>query len=85
MYQVVTDGEVNAQVNALPDGLLPHYAQVLDLLELAPWSSEPYTDAKPDGVMRRLAFGPPGYTAQAIFLILEREQRVEVLRVLWLH
>ena len=85
MYQVVTDDEVNAQVAAMPDDLLAHYAQVLDLLELAPWSSEPYTDAKPDGVMRRLSFGPPGLTAQAIFLILDRDQRVEIVRVVWLH
>lgn len=48
MYQVVTDDEVNARVAAMPDDLLAHYAQVLDLLEIAPWSSEPYTDAKPD-------------------------------------
>ena len=41
MYQVVTDDEVNAQVEALPDELLPYYAQVLDLLELAPWNSQP--------------------------------------------
>lgn len=85
MYHVVTDDEVNAQVAAMPDDLLAHYAQVLDLLELAPWSSEPYTDAKPDGVMRRLPFGPPGRTAQAIFLILDRDLRVEIVRVVWLH
>lgn len=81
MYQVVTDDEVDA----LPDGLLSYYAQVLDLLELAPRSSEPYTGAKPDGVTRCVVFGPPGHTAQAIFLILDREQCVEIVRVLWMH
>lgn len=85
MYQVVTDDEVNAQVSALPDELLVHYAQLLDLLELIPWRSEPYNDAKPDGNMRTLSFGPPGRTADAIFLILERDQRVELLRIFWLH
>ncbi len=85
MYQVVTDDEVNAQVAAMPDDLLAYYAQVLDLLEIAPWSSEPYTEAKPDGVMRRLQFGSTGRTAQAVFLILDREQRVEIVRVVWLH
>ncbi|MDN5856866.1 MAG: hypothetical protein L0K86_29320 [Actinomycetia bacterium] len=42
MYEVVTDDEVARQIRALPDELLPHYLQVLDLLELTPWSGEPY-------------------------------------------
>ncbi len=85
MYQVVTDDEVNAQVEALPDELLLHYAQVLDLLELAPWNSLPYNAAKPDGVMRTLRVGPEGRTAEVIFLILERTRRVEIVRVHWIH
>lgn len=85
MYEVVTDDEVNDQVAALPDELVSYYAQVLDLLELAPWGSDPYNDAKPDGSMRRLQFGPSGGQGQAIFLILERERRVEIVRVVWLH
>jgi hypothetical protein len=85
MYQVVTDDEVNAQVEALPDELLTYYAQVLDLLEIAPWNSEPYNDAKPDGVMRSLRFGRPGRTGEVIFLVLEPERRVEIVRVHWIH
>ena len=85
MYRVVTDDEVDQQVEALPDELLPYYLQVLDLLELTPWHSEPYNEARPDASMRTLVFGPRGRTAQAIFLILEREHRVEILRVVWLH
>ena len=85
MYQVVTDDEVNAQVRALPDELLAYYAQVLDLLELTPWSGEPYNEAKPDGVMRTVRFGPPGRTGEVIFLVLEAERRVEIVRVHWIH
>lgn len=85
MYQVVTDDEVNEQATALPDQLLPYYAQLLDLLELAPWRSEPYNDAKPDGALRTLRFGPADRAAAAVFLILEREQRVEIVRIFWLH
>jgi hypothetical protein len=69
MYRIGTDDEVNAQVEALPDELLTYYAQLLDLLELAPWRSEPYSNAKP---------------AEGI-LVLERDQRVEIVRVVWIH
>jgi hypothetical protein len=85
MYRVATDDEVNAQVAALPDELLPYYAQVLDLPELVPWNSRPYSASKPDGVMRKLLFGPPGRMAEAIFLILERDRRVEIVRIVWIH
>jgi hypothetical protein len=85
MYRVVTDDEVNAQVEALPDELLPHYAQLLDLLELAPWHSRPYNGAKPDGVMRSMLFGPSGRAAEAVFLVLEDDQRVEIVRIVWIH
>lgn len=59
MYRVVPDDELNAQVEALPNELLDYYAQLLDLLELTPWISEPYNDAKPDGGMRRLGSARP--------------------------
>lgn len=85
MYQVVTDEEANARVEALPDELLPYYAQALDLLELAPWTSRPYSQAKPDGVMRTLRFGPGGRSGEVILLLLEAERRVEIVRVYWLH
>jgi hypothetical protein len=85
MYQVVTDDEVNAQVEALPDELLPYYAQALDLLEFAPWNSRPYNAAKPDGVMRTLHIGPKDRSAEVIFLVLEPDRRVEIVRVHWIH
>ncbi len=85
MYQVVTDDEVTAQVEALPDELLPYYAETLDLLEIAPWSSQPYNDAKPDGVMRTLRIGPAGRTTEVIFLVLEPDRRVEIIRLHWIH
>src|SRR4051794_15270979 len=48
------------QVAALPVELLPYYAQVLDLLELSPWTGEPYHPGKPAAPMRHLPFGPGG-------------------------
>jgi hypothetical protein len=84
VYEVVTDDEVARQIRALPDELVPYYLQVLDLLELTPWSGEPYNDAKPDGAMRKLLFGPAG-RAEVIYLVLEHDRRrVELLRVHWI-
>ncbi|MGH3548628.1 MAG: hypothetical protein ACRDQU_11075 [Pseudonocardiaceae bacterium] len=38
MYRVITDSAALDQVAALPTGALPFYAEVLDVLELAPWN-----------------------------------------------
>jgi hypothetical protein len=84
VYRIVADDEVQDQVAALPDKLLPTYAQVLDLLELTPWSGEPYNDAKPDGSMRQVLFGPEG-CGVVIYLILEDQRRVDLLLVYWLY
>lgn len=84
VYEVVTDDEVAGQVGALPDELLPYYLQVLDLLELTPWNGEPYNDAKPDGAMRKLLFDPGG-RAEVIYLVLDHDRRVELLRLHWVN
>lgn len=83
MYRIVTHEEVIEQTSALPDYLLGYYLQVLDVLELAPWTGEPYNAADPDGVMRKLLFGPEG-AGEVIYLVLEYDRRVELLRVHWI-
>jgi hypothetical protein len=35
--------------------------------------------------MRKLPSGPTGRSAEAIFLIVEDQQRVDILRVTWIH
>ena len=85
MYRIDVDDEVHDQVAALSAALIPHFLQLLDVLELVPWNSEPYNDAKPDGSMRTLVFGPPELPAQVVFLIVEDLQRVDLLRVTWLE
>jgi hypothetical protein len=69
----------------MPAELLPYFAQLLDVLELVPWNSDPYSEALPDGIMRKLFFGPEGRMAEAIFLIVEDQQRVDILRITWIH
>ncbi|MFC0115081.1 hypothetical protein [Kibdelosporangium aridum] len=83
MYRIVTDGEVAKQIAALPDVGLAPYAQVLSVIELAPWNGEPYHLAKPDSAMRQWVFGPTG-EGVVVYLILEDQRRVDVLRVVWL-
>jgi hypothetical protein len=62
MYRIDVDDEVREQVAALPDALVPHFLQLMDVLELVPWNSEPYNDANPDGmraVCRRILKSDP--------------------------
>jgi hypothetical protein len=78
----MSDGMVVDQVAALPGEALKFYLQVLDVLELAPWNGHPYNDVKPDGNMRQLVFGDGG-VGVVTYLILEDQQRVDVLEVTW--
>lgn len=57
-YRIVPDESIFAQVAALPVDALTAYAQVLDVLEVAPWNGEPQHLANPDGAVRRWPFGP---------------------------
>jgi hypothetical protein len=52
------------------------------VLELVPGKGDPYHRANPDGAMRNLAFGPHG-EGLITYLILEDQNRVDLLRVLW--
>lgn len=83
MYRVVTDPEARDQVAALPFGALTEYAQVIDVLEIAPWNGPPHNARNPEGAVRRWVFGPNG-SGQVIYLILERQQEIHVLLVQWI-
>ena len=83
MYLIVVDEEAQEQVAALPTSLLPHYAEALDIATMAPWSGKPYNPDKPLAAMRHLIFGPQG-RGEVIYVIVEDQQRVDVLRVYWL-
>jgi len=52
------------------------------LLQLAPWSGESYNKQRPDANMRTHSFGEHG-EGLVIYLILEDQRRVVVLRALW--
>ncbi len=80
MYRLVIYPEAQEQVAELPDEALNSYAEVLGVLELAPWSGQSQHEGNPEGAVRRWAFGPGG-TGQVIYLILEDQREVHVIPV----
>jgi hypothetical protein len=80
VYRIVPDPSVSEQVAALPNNALAAFAEMLDLLQLAPWKGQPQHTANPDAPVRRLAFGP-GHAGQVVYLILEDQQEVHLLIV----
>lgn len=83
MYRIVPDKAVIEQLAALPPGALAAYADLVDVLELAPWNGEPQHENNPDGAVRRWHFGPD-QAGQLIYLINEHEQAVHLLLVQWI-
>lgn len=82
MYRVRTDDAVLEQVAALPNEALGYYAQVLVVLELAPWNGKPYKKDNPEGNMRQLILGTGG-EGFVTYLILEDQRLVDILKVMW--
>ena len=80
MYRVVLDEETEAQIEALPYEALAPLAELLDVLSLAPWNGDTLNDANPDAPLRSWAFGRAGLLT---YLILEDQQRVDLIRVVW--
>lgn len=83
MYIVDTDDDVDEQIATLPAKALPFFAELMTLLELSPWAGASYDREEPNANMRTHPFGPAG-EGFIIYLILELERRVSVLRVVWL-
>jgi hypothetical protein len=82
VYRVIIDPEVINQIDALPVSALIEYARVHDVLEVAPWNGPSHNKDNPDAKVRRWLFGPCG-AGQVIYLVLERDRAVHVVRVLW--
>lgn len=57
-------------------------AELVTLLEVAPWGGDSYDRKRPDANMRTHTFGSHG-EGLMIYLILDDQRRVVVLRVLW--
>jgi hypothetical protein len=82
VYIVDTDDDVDEQIAALPAKVLPLFAELMTMLELSPWAGASYDREQPNANMRTYHFGPAG-EGFIVYLILELERRVSVLRVVW--
>jgi hypothetical protein len=83
VYRVTTDQRSQPQIEALPAVAGAPFAEARVVLEVAPWSGDPLIDAKPDGGIRTMIFGPSG-EGMITYLILEDQRRVDILDVLWI-
>ncbi|RJL34649.1 hypothetical protein D5H75_07490 [Bailinhaonella thermotolerans] len=72
-----------AQIEALPKDALASLAEVRVVLELNPWGGPPLHRRNPDASIRVRTFGQEGQ-GLVVYLILEDQRRVEILRVTWL-
>lgn len=82
MYTVEPYPEAEEAIAALPEAARAGYRDAVEVMALVPWNGRSYVCTKPDGPMRQIVFGPGGYGV-ATYLVLEDEQRVDVLRVQW--
>ena len=79
-YYLDIDRIAQDSIGALPTEALSELAEAMTVLQVTPWNGNPQNPANPDGPMRNLAFGAAGLLT---YLILETEQRVDVLLLTW--
>ena len=83
MYSVETDVEALPEIEALPVDALAAYAELMVVLETAPWSGSLLNRDRPSANMRSHIFGRRGQ-GMVIYYVLEDQRRVIVVRVMWL-
>lgn len=81
MAYEVDVASVRDVLEALPAEALVALAEVLDRLELDPWSGAPLVDRNPDGAVRTMSFGGTGLVT---YVVVEHLERVDVLQVHWI-
>lgn len=83
MYSVEWEQHALDQLEALPSGTLSYFAELMTALQVAPWGGDAYDRQRSEANMRTYAFGARG-EGLIIYMILEDQRRVIVLRVLWI-
>jgi hypothetical protein len=79
-YEIDIDLQAQDDIAALPTMALPALAEAMTVLELTPWNGRPINPDNPDDAVRTFAFGSAGMLT---YLVLDDEQRVDVLIVAW--
>jgi hypothetical protein len=80
VYQVLLDPIAEEQIAELPEAALHPLAELLALLEIAPWSGQPYNPANPKANMLTHAFGERGL---ATYIALDEQREVYLIRIEW--
>jgi hypothetical protein len=80
VYRLSLDPVAEDQISAVPQEALSPLAELLTLLEIAPWSGQPFNLANPRGNMLTHPFGELGL---ATYLVLEEQREVYLLRIEW--
>ena len=79
-YSLDIDPLADQQIAALPQAALAALVDALTVVELVPWNGLPVNDSNPDGPVRQLPFGGLGMIT---YLVLDDQQRVDLLIVTW--
>jgi hypothetical protein len=79
-YALDIDPLAEQQIDALPQDALTSFAEALAVLELVPWNGLSINEANPGAAVRQLPFGSFGMIT---YLILDDQQRVDLLIVTW--
>lgn len=79
MYEIRPHPDAVEQIAALPGDARASYEDAVKVMSLVPWNGRPINPRNPDGAVRLLVF--PG--GMVTYLILEDQQRVDVLTVHW--
>jgi hypothetical protein len=80
VYRLILDPIAEKQIAAVPNEALGPLAELLTLLETAPWSGQPFNPANPRANMLTHTFGERGL---ATYLVLEEQREVCLLRIEW--
>lgn len=81
-YRVETTPAVRAQLFTMPKAGQVAFNELMKRIAVDPWDAAAWQD-DPFGNMRQAAFGDQGQGI-AVFVVLERNERVVVLKILWL-
>jgi hypothetical protein len=80
VFKLIIDPVAEEQIAALPDHALRPLAELLALLETAPWSGDPYNSKNPRANMLTHPFGERGL---ATYVVLDRQLEVYLVRIEW--
>ena len=80
-YRLDVDDEAVRGIDALPPSALLALAEAFTVLRLVPWNGQPYNAQHPERPMRTLTFDAG--RGLIVYLVVEDQDRVDVLQVTW--